>query len=76
MAGGPEVDQENTERFGELLERARRGELDHRTITDRRRKCRPQGERVGIGRSAGLPSLWVSSRSMRSVFSHSPDGSC
>jgi uncharacterized protein (DUF924 family) len=29
MAGGPEVDKEITERFGELLERARRGELDH-----------------------------------------------
>jgi uncharacterized protein (DUF924 family) len=29
MAGGPDVDREITERFGELLERARRGELDH-----------------------------------------------
>ena len=29
MAGGPEVDREITERFGELLERARGGELDH-----------------------------------------------
>ena len=29
MAGGPEVDREITERFGETLEKARRGELDH-----------------------------------------------
>ena len=29
MAGGPEVDREITERFGEILEQARRGELDH-----------------------------------------------
>jgi uncharacterized protein (DUF924 family) len=29
MAGGPEVDREITDRFGDLLERARRGELDH-----------------------------------------------
>ena len=29
MAGGPEVDREITERFGEVLEQARRGELDH-----------------------------------------------
>ena len=29
MAGGPEVDRETTERFGEVLEQARRGELDH-----------------------------------------------
>ena len=28
MAGGPEVDREITERFGETLEQARRGELD------------------------------------------------
>ncbi|CAA9468086.1 MAG: hypothetical protein AVDCRST_MAG58-3749 [uncultured Rubrobacteraceae bacterium] len=29
MQGGPEVDREITERFGEVLEQARRGELDH-----------------------------------------------
>jgi uncharacterized protein (DUF924 family) len=29
MHGGPEVDKEITERFGDVLERARRGELDH-----------------------------------------------
>ena len=37
MAGGPEVDREITERFGELLERARRGELDHWADTPRGR---------------------------------------
>jgi len=37
MAGGPEVDRELTERFGELLERARRGELDHWAETPRGR---------------------------------------
>jgi uncharacterized protein (DUF924 family) len=37
MAGGPEVDREITERFGELLERARRGELDHWAQTPRGR---------------------------------------
>jgi uncharacterized protein (DUF924 family) len=29
MAGGPEVDREIAEQFGETLEQARRGELDH-----------------------------------------------
>ena len=29
MAGGDEVDREIAERFGEVLEQARRGELDH-----------------------------------------------
>lgn len=29
MHGGPEVDREITERFGEVLEQARRGKLDH-----------------------------------------------
>ena len=37
MAGGPEVDREVTERFGGLLERARRGELDHWATTPRGR---------------------------------------
>ena len=37
MAGGPEVDREITEGFGELLERARRGELDHWADTSRGR---------------------------------------
>jgi uncharacterized protein (DUF924 family) len=37
MAGGPEVDREITERFGEVLERARDGELDHWTETARGR---------------------------------------
>ena len=37
MAGGPEVDREITERFGELLERARGGELDHWADTTRGR---------------------------------------
>jgi len=37
MAGGPEVDREISERFGELLERARGGELDHWADTPRGR---------------------------------------
>jgi Bacterial protein of unknown function (DUF924) len=37
MAGGPEVDREITERFGEVLEQARRGELDHWAQTVRGR---------------------------------------
>ena len=37
MAGGPEVDREITERFGEVLEQARRGELDHWATTARGR---------------------------------------
>ena len=37
MAGGPEVDREITERFGETLEQARRGELDHWAQTTRGR---------------------------------------
>ncbi len=37
MAGGPEVDKEITKRFGELLEQARRGELDHWAETPRGR---------------------------------------
>ena len=37
MAGGPEVDKEITERFGETLEQARRGELDHWAATARGR---------------------------------------
>jgi uncharacterized protein (DUF924 family) len=37
MAGGPEVDREITQRFGELLERARRGELDYWADTPRGR---------------------------------------
>jgi uncharacterized protein (DUF924 family) len=37
MAGGPEVDREITERFGETLEKARGGELDHWAQTPRGR---------------------------------------
>ena len=37
MAGGPEVDREITERFGEVLGQARRGELDHWADTARGR---------------------------------------
>ena len=37
LAGGPEVDREITERFGEVLEQARRGELDHWAQTARGR---------------------------------------
>jgi uncharacterized protein (DUF924 family) len=37
FAGGPEVDREISERFGEVLERARRGELDHWAQTPRGR---------------------------------------
>ncbi|HET7273297.1 MAG TPA: DUF924 family protein [Rubrobacter sp.] len=37
MAGGPEVDREISERFGETLEKARRGELDHWARTARGR---------------------------------------
>jgi uncharacterized protein (DUF924 family) len=37
MAGGPEVDREITERFGEVLEQARRGDLDHWADTARGR---------------------------------------
>jgi len=37
IAGGPEVDREITERFGEVLEQARRGELDHWADTARGR---------------------------------------
>jgi uncharacterized protein (DUF924 family) len=37
MAGGPEVDREITERFGEVLEQAHRGELDHWADTPRGR---------------------------------------
>ena len=37
MAGGPEVDREIAERFGEVLEQARRGELDHWEATARER---------------------------------------
>jgi uncharacterized protein (DUF924 family) len=37
MQGGPEVDKEITERFGDVLERARRGELDHWAETPRGR---------------------------------------
>src|SRR3712207_5814534 len=37
MAGGPEVDREITERFGQMLEQARRGELDHWAETPRGR---------------------------------------
>ena len=37
MAGGLEVDSEITERFGETLEQARRGELDHWAQTARGR---------------------------------------
>jgi uncharacterized protein (DUF924 family) len=37
MAGGTDVDREITERFGEVLEQARRGELDHWAETARGR---------------------------------------
>src|SRR5918998_5583179 len=37
MAGGLEVDREITQRFGEVLEQARRGELDHWADTPRGR---------------------------------------
>ena len=37
MSGGPEVDREITERFGETLEKARGGELDHWAQTARGR---------------------------------------
>jgi uncharacterized protein (DUF924 family) len=37
FAGGPEVDTEITERFGEVLEQARRGDLDHWADTPRGR---------------------------------------
>ena len=37
MAGGPEVDREITERVAEVLEQARRGELDHWAETARGR---------------------------------------
>ena len=37
MAGGLEVDREITQRFGEVLEQARRGELDHWAQTTRGR---------------------------------------
>src|SRR3712207_382489 len=37
FAGGPEVDTEITERFGEVLEQARRGELNHWAETARGR---------------------------------------
>ncbi len=37
MHGGTEVDREITERFGEVLEQARRGELDHWAQTPRGR---------------------------------------
>ncbi len=37
MQGGPEVDKEIIERFGKLLEQARRGELDHWADTPRGR---------------------------------------
>jgi uncharacterized protein (DUF924 family) len=37
MVGGPEVDREITERFGETLEQARSGELDHWAHTARGR---------------------------------------
>ncbi len=37
MHGGPEVDREITERFGQVLEQARRGELDHWAETPRGR---------------------------------------
>src|SRR5918993_679991 len=38
--GGPEVDTEISERFGEVLEQARRGELDHWAQTPRGRLAR------------------------------------
>ena len=37
MAGGPEVDREIAERFGDVLEEAKRGELDHWAATARGR---------------------------------------
>jgi uncharacterized protein (DUF924 family) len=37
MRGGPEVDREISERFGQVLEQARRGELDHWAETPRGR---------------------------------------
>jgi len=37
MVGGPEVDREITKRFGQTLEKARRGELDHWARTARGR---------------------------------------
>src|SRR3712207_2357719 len=37
FAGGPEVDRQITERFAEVLEQARRGELDHWADTPRGR---------------------------------------
>ena len=37
FAGGPEVDMEISERFGQVLEQARRGELDHWADTPRGR---------------------------------------
>jgi uncharacterized protein (DUF924 family) len=37
MGGVPEVDREITERFGDVLERARRGELDYWAETPRGR---------------------------------------
>ena len=37
MQGGPEVDKEITERFGDVLEQARRGELNHWAHTPRGR---------------------------------------
>jgi uncharacterized protein (DUF924 family) len=37
MHGGPEVDREISERFGQVLEQARRGELDHWADTPRGR---------------------------------------
>jgi uncharacterized protein (DUF924 family) len=37
MQGGPEVDREISERFGDVLEQARRGELDHWADTPRGR---------------------------------------
>ena len=37
FAGGPEVDREISERFGEVLEQAHRGELDHWADTPRGR---------------------------------------
>src|SRR5829696_4543492 len=37
MQSGPEVDREIAERFGEVLEQARRGELDHWAQTSRGR---------------------------------------
>jgi len=37
FAGGPEADRQITERFGEVLEQAHRGELDHWADTPRGR---------------------------------------